>query len=79
MVPITDLSVRATEYTVGENGPAAMPGELPLNSAYTYAVELSIDEAMMAGAEVVEFSQPIPYYVDNFLGFPSGIEVPSGA
>jgi len=78
MVPITDLSVRATEYTVGENGPAAMPGELPPNSAYTYAVELSIDEAMMAGAEVVEFSQPIPYYVDNFLGFPSGIEVPSG-
>lgn len=78
VVPVSDLSVRATEYTVGENGPAAMPGDLPLNSAYTYAVELSIDEAMQAGAETVEFSEPIPFYVDNFLEFPAGVPVPSG-
>ncbi len=27
--PVSTLNVRATEYTVGENGPAAMPGPLP--------------------------------------------------
>jgi RHS repeat-associated protein len=72
------LNVRATEYTVGENGPAAMPGELPSNSAYTYAVELSVDEAIAAGATRVDFSSPVPVYVDNFLGFPVGTAVPSG-
>ena len=28
-VPLTTLNVRATEYTVGENGPQTMPGPLP--------------------------------------------------
>src|SRR6185503_16161047 len=32
------LHVRSTEYTVGPNGPAAMPAALPANSGYTYAV-----------------------------------------
>ncbi len=27
--PLSQLNVRATEYTVGDNGPQAMPGELP--------------------------------------------------
>jgi hypothetical protein len=35
---IGPLTVRATEYTVGPNGPDAMPAELPPASAYTYAV-----------------------------------------
>ncbi len=72
------ITVRATEYTVGDTGPRAMPGELPANSGYTYAVELSVDEAMAAGAERVDFSQPVPLYVDNFLGFPVGGIVPVG-
>ena len=42
--PLTTLSVRATEYTVGPNGPKAMPASLPPTSGYTYAVELSADE-----------------------------------
>lgn len=75
---ITTLSVRATEYTVGENGLESMPGELPPASGYTYAVELSVDEALLAGAKTVNFSQPIPTYVDNFLNFPVGEIVPSG-
>ncbi|MCA1805466.1 MAG: hypothetical protein LC646_09065 [Xanthomonadaceae bacterium] len=54
---ITTLNVRATEYTVGEDGPAAMPGELPPNSGYTYAVELSVDEALAAGAKTVRFDR----------------------
>lgn len=47
--PLTSLHVRATEYTVGANGLNTMPGALPPNSGYTYAVELSVDEAIAAG------------------------------
>ena len=72
------MSFRATEYTVGENGPSAMPGELPTFVGYTYAVELSADEAVAAGATEVRFDQPLYYYVDNFLEFPVGETVPIG-
>jgi RHS repeat-associated protein len=76
--PLTLLDVRATEYTVGENGKEAMPAPLPPQSAYTYAVELSVDQAIAAGAIRVDFSQPVPLYVDNFLDFPVGGIVPVG-
>ena len=76
--PLPILHVRATEYTVGTNGPKAMPGPLPPSSGYTYAVELSVDEAMAAGAKRVDFNQPLPLYVDNFLDFPVGGIVPVG-
>ncbi len=75
---LTQLDVRATEYTVGEKGPEAMPAPLPPASAYTYAVDLSVDQAIAAGATRVDFSQPVPLYVDNFLGFPVGGIVPVG-
>ena len=58
--PISTLTVRATEYTVGPTGPNAMPGGLPPSSGYTYAVELSADEAIAAGAIGVTFNQPVP-------------------
>ena len=54
-----------------------MPAALPRNSAYTYCVELSADEAVTAGADV-RFSQTVPLYVDNFLGFSVGSVVPAG-
>ncbi|WP_437613827.1 DNRLRE domain-containing protein [Sorangium sp. So ce834] len=73
-----EVHVRATEYTVGPNGPEAMPGTLPAASAYTYAVELGLDEAVAAGATNVEFTQPVPFYVENFLSFPVGTPVPLG-
>ena len=76
--PISNLSVRATEYTVGDMGEMAMPGDLPPTSGYTYAVELSVDEAMAMGAASVDFDQSIPFYVENFLGFPAGTPVPTG-
>jgi RHS repeat-associated protein len=76
--PLGTVSVRATEYTVGPGGPAAMPGMLPPNSGYTYAAELSVDEAIAAGAKDVQFSQPVPMYVDNFLGVRVGLTVPAG-
>ncbi len=77
-VPLTTLDIRATEYTVGENGPMAMPGPLPPASAYTYAVDLTVDEALQAGATTVKFDRPITLYVENFLEFPVGEVVPAG-
>lgn len=77
-VPLSVAHVRATEYTVGESGAQAMPGTLPIGSGYTYAVELSVDEAIAAGAVRVDFDQPIATYLENFLGFPVGEHVPAG-
>jgi PKD repeat protein len=77
--PLTTLSVRATEFTVGPSGPQAMPAELPPTSRYTYAFDLSADEAVAVEARRVQFVQPIPVYVENFLNFPVGTEVPLGS
>ena len=74
---IDELSVRATELTVGSTGEQAMPADLPPSSGYTYAVELSADEADQYGAEVL-FSKPVINYVENFIGFPVGTAVPTG-
>jgi len=80
--PVTNLSIRATEYTVGANGPRAMPALLPPDIGYTYCVELSADEAVANGIKVggkdVVFSKPVVCYVENFLGFPVGGIVPVG-
>lgn len=82
IMPLTTLHVRLTEYTVGPTGPNAMPGELPPTSGYTYALELGVDEAKENGIKInasdVLLSQPVPLYVDNFLGFPTGEIVPVG-
>ena len=80
---LTTLNIRATEFTVGDNGLESMPGPLPPESGYTYAVELSVDEALAAGAQKIDgadvnFNQPVPFYVDNFLNFPAGEVVPVG-
>ncbi|HAS86858.1 MAG TPA: hypothetical protein DCS31_08700, partial [Candidatus Competibacteraceae bacterium] len=77
--PVTTLTLRLTEYTVGENGPQAMPGPLPPTVAYTYAVELGAAEATVKkeGKDVL-FNQPVPFYLDNFLNMPVGIRVPVG-
>ncbi len=75
---LDSLSVRATEYTVGDSGPSAMPGTLPAATGYTYAVELGADEATAVGASRIQFDRPVAFYVDNFLDFPSGDAVPIG-
>ncbi len=80
--PVTNLNIRATEYTVGTSGPRAMPAALPPDIGYTYCVELSADEAVANGIKVggkdVVFSKPVVFYVENFLGFPVGGIVPVG-
>jgi RHS repeat-associated protein len=76
--PLSQLSIRATEYSVGPLGTKAMPAPLPPHVAYTYCVDLSADE--LAGHEHASlvFSQPIVYYVENFLNFYAGGLVPVG-
>jgi hypothetical protein len=76
--PVATLHVRATEYTVGANGPQAMPAQLPPQSGYTYCAELSADEATAAGAASVNFTAPLPFYVENFIHAPVGTGVPAG-
>ena len=76
--PLSELTVRATEFTVGDSGVAAMPGNLPATSGYTYALELSVDEAEALSARHVRFSKPVAFYLENFLDFPVGESVPAG-
>jgi len=78
MMPVSNLSMRATEFTVGDQGPNRMPGTLPVTSAYTYAVDISSDEGRALGAKHILFSQKIPFYVDNFLNIQTGMIVPVG-
>lgn len=76
MKGMESLTVRTTEYTVGDMGPSRMPGVLPATSGYTHAVELSADEVGADGW--IEFDEPVYYYLENFLDFPVGVTVPSG-
>lgn len=78
VVPAGALQVRATEFTVGPSGEAAMPAPLPPASAYTYCVDLSADEADAAGAIEVRFDRSLCLYVENFQAFPVGAAVPTG-
>lgn len=75
---LTTLHVRATEFSVGANGPQAMPGTLPQTTGYTHAANFSVDEAVAAGAVSVNFSQPVIFYLQNFLDLPVGGGVPLG-
>lgn len=79
MQGVDKLHVRATEFTVGTNGPNAMPGELPALSAYTFASAFTIDEAVAANATETTFNQPVVQYNENFLNLRAGTNVPSGA
>jgi RHS repeat-associated protein len=77
--PVDELTVRATEFTTGANGLAAMPAELPAGTQYTYAIEFTADEAEAAGATTVLFDPPAALYVENFLDVPVGTVVPAGS
>jgi RHS repeat-associated protein len=75
---LASATFRATEYTVGSLGAKSMPAVLPPTSGYTYAVDLTLDEALAAGATDVRLSQAVPVHVENFLGFAVGTIVPVG-
>lgn len=75
---LVSLNVRMTEFTAGNNGLEKMPAPLPDRTAYTYAIDLTADEATAIGADSVEFSKSVAFYVDNYLNIPTGIAVPQG-
>jgi RHS repeat-associated protein len=70
------FNVRVKEVTnLSQAKVEGMPASLPRQSAFTYAIALSVDEAQ---DQEVSFNKPIPVYVENFLGFPKGTAVPVG-
>lgn len=74
--PLTNLNIQIKEMTnLSKTGRDGMIASLPYNSAFTYAVSLSV-----TGAEnkTVNFTQPVPVYVNNFLAMPNGTTVPVG-
>ena len=75
---LNEIEFTATEYTIGDFGPDAMPGSLPPATGYTYAVALNLKKALINNAKIVSFSKPVVTYVDNFLGFKIGSIVPCG-
>lgn len=77
--PATVLTLRVTEFTVGDSVRAAMPAELPPTSGFTFAIQVTADEAIAMGAREVTFATPVPVYLENFLNFPVGMSVPVGA
>ena len=50
--------------------PAGDAADLPSASGYTYAVELSADEAIQVGADEDRLRSALAFYVENFIGFP---------
>ena len=72
-----EIVVTATEYTVGPNGPKAMPCELPPSVAYTYCVELRAEQDGMP-IDRLRFTKPVVVWVDNFLDMPVGQGIPVG-
>ncbi len=78
-VSTPSLTIRVTEFSVGPDGALAIPAELVQTAAFSYSVELSSDEAMAVNADRVELSQPAALYVENFLDFPVGSELPIAA
>lgn len=72
------VRVRATEFTVGGDGPASMPGVLPPTSAYTYCVDMRLDEADSLGTNLATtFTDTIGCYVRDFMHLPVGSAVPA--
>jgi RHS repeat-associated protein len=74
-LPPGPFNVSVTEVTAFRAGARAMPATLPATSGYTYAMELAV-----AGHEEerVNFTAPVSYYVENFIGLPLGTRVPLG-
>jgi hypothetical protein len=71
---LSTLNVRLTQYPVEALGLSALPADFPAAGVSTYAFEVNADEAINSGGSV-EFSEPLTFYVDNFLGLPAGVSV----
>lgn len=77
------VTLRLTEYTRGTEGIKSMPAPVAERTGYTYAVEISADEALSANRidfkdSTTNATKNAYFYVDNFLNFPVGAVVPTG-
>ncbi|KKO50387.1 hypothetical protein VT06_02825, partial [Arsukibacterium sp. MJ3] len=70
--PITQFMFSATEFET----PASMPGELPVETAFTWASDLHVDGSHYTDS--VHYNADVVLYLDNFLSFPVGEIVPVG-
>lgn len=65
------VTMHATEFTVGDVGRSALPGDLPPQSAYTYAVEAGIVEAGSTSVTFANaYNNDVFFYIENFTGAP---------
>ena len=76
--PSTLPALDLTEFTTESWGLQAMPGPLPATSAYTFAIEIHAEGT--AQGDTVQFSQPVVFYLDNFMSprIQEGTTVPMG-
>ncbi|WP_341939657.1 Lcl domain-containing protein [Marinimicrobium sp. C2-29] len=70
--PVEQFEFSATEFET----PASMPGELPRETAFTWASDLHVDGAHYTDS--VHFNGSVVMFVDNFLNFDVGEIVPIG-
>lgn len=75
---LSQFDVRLTEFTVGANGPAAMPAALPATSAYTKAIDVGFYQQGSRITDPVSCDPPLRLSSGNNLGFPPGTPVPNG-
>jgi YD repeat-containing protein len=75
--PLNRLTLSVAEYSVGASGASALPASLPPGAGCVYAVEIAAEEGREPGAREVRFRKPLIQYVENFLKFPVGAELPS--
>ena len=68
-------SMRITELSLGADYKRHLPGVLPEQLVGVHAVELTVQEGLERGVEDLRFSEPVPIYVDNYLGQPVGVAV----
>lgn len=71
------MTVRATELSVGADGPERLPGSLPPTAAYAFAFDVGVDDARRAGATGARFDRPVIAYAEDFLGLPVGAGIPA--
>ena len=80
-VDLNSMTLRLTEYTAGANGINRMPASLTGSPAYTYAVEISADEASGQNVDFTDAggaAKDVFFYVNDLVGFTLGTPVPTG-
>jgi len=76
-LPLPKLTVRMTEYNTGHDGPHALPGALPPQVGYSTALAFTVDEALAVGAVRVEFTPPLVYVNEDYIGLLPGTLFPT--